>query len=57
VNGAPQYTVCIKSWKTGVKPARDAFSFVPPAGATRLQPNELIGLDELPPETPAGGRS
>jgi len=56
VNGAPQYTVRIKSWKTGVKPARDAFSFVPPAGATRLQPNELIGLDELPPEAPAGGR-
>ncbi len=55
VNGAPQYTIRIKSWKTGVKPARDAFAFVPPAGATRLDPNALIELDELPPEAPAEG--
>ncbi len=55
VNGAPQYTIRIKSWKTGGKPARDAFVFVPPAGATRLDQDELIELDELPPDSPAGG--
>jgi hypothetical protein len=55
VNGAPQYTIRIKSWKTGVKPARNAFEFVPPAGATRLNPDQLIELDELPPDATAGG--
>ncbi len=54
LNGAPQYTLRVRSWKTGVTPARDAFSFVPPAGARELDPNALIELDELPPDTPMG---
>ncbi len=33
VNSAPQYTLSVKSWKAGVQPGRDAFSFAPPAGA------------------------
>jgi hypothetical protein len=33
VNSAPQYTLRVKKWKTGVEPAPDAFSFSPPAGA------------------------
>jgi hypothetical protein len=55
VNSAPQYTIRIKSWKTGFEPPRDAFVFRPPAGAQKLDPNHLIMLDELPPEAPTGG--
>ncbi|MCU0976977.1 MAG: DUF2092 domain-containing protein [Steroidobacteraceae bacterium] len=57
IAGAPQYTFRVKSWKNGVKPAADAFTFTPPAGAGELDPNNLILLDELPPEAPppAGG--
>jgi hypothetical protein len=56
MNSAPQYTVRVKSWKTGVTLAPDAFSFVPPPGAKKLDPNALIDLDELPQGTPAGGK-
>ena len=55
LNSAPQYTFRVKSWKTGFEPAPGAFAFVPPAGAEKLDPNALIGLDELPPEAPTGG--
>ena len=55
VNGAPQYTVRIKEWKTDAEPAADAFSFTPPAGAQKLSPDALIELDELPQGTPSGG--
>jgi len=56
LNSAPQYTLRVKSWKTGVEPAKDAFTLVPPAGAKKLNPEDLIGLDELPPEQPEGGK-
>lgn len=55
INSAPQYTLRIKGWKTDIEPAPDAFVFVPPAGATLLHPDELIGLDELPEGAPIGG--
>ena len=55
LNSAPQYTFRVKSWKAGFAPPADAFKFTPPAGATRLDPNNLIMLDELPPDAPAGG--
>lgn len=55
VNNAPQYTLRVKSWKTGVQPAPDAFAFTPPAGAEKLRPDALIGLDELPQGAPEGG--
>ena len=48
MNSAPQYTLRVKGWKTGVVPARDAFAFSPPAGAKKLNPDDLIDLDELP---------
>lgn len=54
LNSAPQYTLRIKSWKTGGKPAANAFAFVPPAGATKIQPEALIELDELPQGAPTG---
>ncbi len=55
VNNAPQYTVRVKEWKTGVKPAPDTFAFVPPAGAKKLSPDALIELDELPQGVEEGG--
>jgi len=54
VNGAPQYTLCIKSWETGIKPAAADFTFVPPRGATQIKPEALIELDELPQGAPTG---
>ena len=57
MNAAPQYTVRVKSWKAGVAPAPGAFSFVPPPGAKKLDPNALLDLDELPQPAPAGGKS
>jgi len=48
LNNAPQYTLRVKGWKTGVEPAREAFTFTPPAGAKKLSPDALVGLDELP---------
>ncbi|MDZ7579912.1 MAG: DUF2092 domain-containing protein [Deltaproteobacteria bacterium] len=55
LNSAPQYTLRVKGWKTGVQPAPDAFAFVPPAGAKKLSPDALIELDELPQGAPEGG--
>jgi hypothetical protein len=54
VNSAPQYTLRVKSWKTGIEPAADAFTFVPPAGAKQLSPDALVELDELPQGAPTG---
>jgi hypothetical protein len=55
LNSAPQYTLRVKSWKTGVQPAPDAFAFVPPDGAQKLNPDALIELDELPRGAVEGG--
>ena len=55
INSAPQYSVRIKDWNTDVKAATEAFHFTPPAGARKLEPDELIELDELPQGAPAGG--
>ena len=55
LNNAPQYTLRIKAWKTGVEPMANAFTFVPPVAAKRLSPAELIDLDELPQSAPLGG--
>lgn len=56
LNSAPQYTLRVKGWKTGVQPAPDAFAFVPPADAKKLNPDALIDLDELPKGAPQGGK-
>ena len=56
LNNAPQYTLRVKGWKTGVEPAPEAFTFVPPAGAKKLSPDALIELDELPQGAPEGGK-
>jgi len=56
VNGAPQYTLRVKSWKTGVEVAPGAFTFVPPATAKKVSPDALIDLDELPQDAPRGDK-
>jgi hypothetical protein len=56
LNGAPQYTVRVKSWKAGVEAAPGAFVFVPPATAKKVSPDALIDLDELPQDAPRGGK-
>ena len=55
ISSGPQYTFRVKSWKTGIEPPADAFKFTPPAGTVVLDPNNLILLDELPPEAATGG--
>ena len=55
VTGAPQYTLRIKDWKSGEQAAADAFAFTPPQGATKVGPEALSSLDELPPGVAAGG--
>ena len=55
LNSAPQYTLRVKKWKTGIEPLTDAFAFTPPAGAKKLDPHALIELDELPQGAPQGG--
>ena len=52
VKNAPQYTLRVKGWKTDAEPAPDAFQFQPPAGAAKLSPDALNGLDELPQAAP-----
>jgi len=56
LSNGPQYTLRVKTWKTDVKLAPDAFVFLPPAKAQRLSPDGLIGLDELPPEAITGAK-
>lgn len=53
--GAPQYTLRIKDWKTDALNA-DAFAFVAPAGATKidLEGAAIADFDELPAGTPTG---
>ena len=38
MNSAPQYTVRIKSWETGIDPSPDDFTFTPPADAKNTRP-------------------
>ena len=48
VNRAPQYTIDIRTWKTGAEVASDRFSLQLPTGAKKLNPGELRDFDELP---------
>ncbi|MEJ2376992.1 MAG: DUF2092 domain-containing protein [Pseudolabrys sp.] len=53
VASAPQYTLLIKDWKTGVSIAANAFAFKPPSGAKKVEFKELSDIDEVPPGVPA----
>lgn len=46
---APQYTITIRDWKTDAQASADAFTFKPPANATRGDFASLSDIDEVPP--------
>lgn len=48
VAAAPQYSVVVRDWKTGVKVDPSAFVFTPPADATKGTVADLAILDEIP---------
>jgi hypothetical protein len=54
IAAAPEYTVVIKDWKTDVQPSANAFVFVPPPGAQKLDVKALSSFDEVPPEAMKG---
>ncbi|MBU1211996.1 MAG: DUF2092 domain-containing protein [Alphaproteobacteria bacterium] len=49
IAGAPQYTLVIRDWQTEKPIAAEAFAFVAPAGAKKMDVSELAELDEVPP--------
>jgi len=48
VTGSPQYTIDVRTWKTGAEVPPDAFSLEIPAGARELKPGDIPDFDELP---------
>jgi hypothetical protein len=56
VAGAPQYTLVIRDWKTGVQPSADAFVFTPPQDAKKVEARALSNFDEVPPAEVQGGK-
>jgi hypothetical protein len=48
IAGSPQYTIDIKTWKTGAEVPTDRFSPTVPAGAKKLNPGDLRDFDDLP---------
>lgn len=54
VAGAPQYTLRIKSMTTNAPSNLDTFTVAVPAGATLVDVNSLIDLDEVPSGIVAG---
>ena len=55
VGAAPQYTLRLRDWKTGVSPAPDAFAFKPPEGASGVAITLLKDIDEIPAGVVPGG--
>jgi len=55
VGAAPQYTLRLRDWKTGVAPAPDAFAFKPPAGSSGVAITLLNDIDEIPTGVVPGG--
>ena len=47
VEGAPQYTIDIRNWKTGAEVASDSFKIAVPAAAKEEKPGDLADFDEL----------
>jgi hypothetical protein len=55
VGSAPQYTLRLREWRTGVSPAPDAFAFKPPEGASGVAITLLRDIDEVPAGVVPGG--
>jgi hypothetical protein len=47
VSGSPQYTIDVRTWKTGTEVASDTFSAAIPTDAKKLNPADLPDFDEL----------
>src|SRR6516164_4078476 len=57
IPGSPQYTIDVRTWKTGADVGADSFKAELPSGAKKLEPIELTDFDELPRIfAPAGAR-
>ena len=57
IPGSPQYTIDVRTWKTGADVGADSFKAELPSGAKKLEPTELVDFDELPRIfTPAGAK-
>jgi len=54
VTGNPDYTIDVRNWKAGSDAVTADFTFVPPEGATKIEPDKLSTLDELPPHFTPG---
>jgi hypothetical protein len=48
VPGDPQYTIDVRTWKTGDEVASARFGADIPAGAKKLNPGDLINFDDIP---------
>jgi hypothetical protein len=48
IAGAPQYTIDIRSWKTGSEVTADSFSLQLPKDARKVAPDAVPEFDELP---------
>ena len=48
VAGSPQYTIDVRTWKTGTEVAADNFSVQLPADAKKMSAKDLPDIDELP---------
>jgi hypothetical protein len=55
VGAAPQYTLRLRDWKTGVSPAPDAFAFKPPQGSSGVAITLLNDIDDVPAGVIPGG--
>lgn len=55
VGAAPQYTLRLRDWKTGVNLAPDAFAFKPPEGSSGVAITLLTDIDEIPAGVIPGG--
>jgi len=55
VAAAPQYTLRLRDWKTGVSADASAFTFTPPAGSSGVSITILADLDEVPAGKAPGG--
>jgi hypothetical protein len=55
VGGAPQYTLRLRDWKTGINPAPDTFAFKPPEGSVGVAVTLLKDIDEIPEGVIPGG--
>ena len=55
VAGAPQYTLVIRNWQSEIPGGAEAFAFKPEVAVKRVEPKELMNLDEIPEGRPMGG--